>query len=209
MFTKLKNNETVSVYHFLRSVWPRTASLRGGQAEQLRCRPSSSPSSSSLSLWEPCPWLHTLPGGTRMWPISTVHYINAQSNANNNFRHKLQSSFSFYPSLSPALQPDSLRGVWAFPETQQYLQCGWSLDRWAWGDLQLSLGRLDLPKYHQKWNILLFHHTHHLVSAYCRCCVCVCVCVCAACIVLKQIESTNKSKSTMRKNNHNLWLIMC
>lgn len=62
----------VFCYHSHRLAWPRTASLHGGQAGQLKCKPSSSPFSSSLSLSEPCPLLHTLPGGTKTWPILTI-----------------------------------------------------------------------------------------------------------------------------------------
>lgn len=69
------------------------------------------------------------------------------------------------------LQPDPLRDVWSFSRTKQYLQCGWSLDRWYKYDPWFSVGCVDLPSCHPKWNLLLFYHTHCDVSVQVLPCV--------------------------------------
>lgn len=133
---------------FSRSAWLGIVSLRAERAGQLRCGPSSSPSSSSPLLWEPCPSSRTRPGGMRA--RSPLPKANPTGCA-----HQPRPVF---------VQLDPLRAVRSLPGVEQHLQCGRSLDRQPPAEPRLSLGHLDLPPRHQKRGLLLFPRPHYYVS---------------------------------------------
>lgn len=139
---------------FSRSAWLRTVSLHAERAGQLRCRPSSSPSSSSPRSWELCPSWPTRPGGMRTpCPVLKANLTGCA--------HQPCPVFFFFFRL---VQLDPIRTVRAIPGAEQHLQRDRNLGRPPPAHPRLSVGHLDLPQRHQKRGLLLFPRSHCYVS---------------------------------------------
>lgn len=135
---------------FSRSAWLGIVSLRAEQAGQLRCGPSSSPSSSSPLFWELCPLSRTRPGGMKARCLLLKANLTGCA-------HQPCPLF---------VQFDPIRTVRSVPGTEKHLQCGRNLDRRPPADPRFSMGHLDLPPRHQKRCLLLFPRSHCYVSVF-------------------------------------------